>query len=192
MRRDARPAPIGRPERFTVAHELGHYLLASRTTFRPQREADYWLGEMLCNLFASKLLIPRSLSDGISEPGTSAELAATVTAIARAADVTHEPAARAVGDRLHTPVALGTFRLEPYSGTGRLGFRGWWVENRRWWGASGGRRLAVYADHGLAPVMQRMLAMRPGEVTAPDLAGATSTLLRRRRGVSATFSAILA
>jgi hypothetical protein len=175
-----------------VAHELGHYLLLKDTTFRPQREADYWLGESLCNHFASRLLIPRQLLVGIREPSSCAELAAAVNAIARAAGVTHEPAARAVAAHLATPVALGTFRLEPRASTGRLGFRGWWVENRCWWAAGGGRRLAVYADHALAPVLQRMRFMRPGQTATPDLAGAISTLLRRRSGILASFSALLA
>jgi hypothetical protein len=192
MRRDLRAAPISGHERFTVAHELGHYLLLKETAFRPRREADYWLGESLCNHFASKLLIPHRLLVGICEPSTSAELAAFVTTVARSAGVTHEPAARALAAHLDNPVALGTFRLDPRASTGRLGFRGWWVENRRWWGARGGRRLAVYADHALAPVLQRMRVMCPGQTDTPDLAGAVCTLLRRRSGVTASFSALLA
>ncbi len=52
MRRHRRPAPISPHERFTVAHELGHWVLARRSSFRIEREADYWLGEELCNRFA--------------------------------------------------------------------------------------------------------------------------------------------
>jgi hypothetical protein len=192
MRRHTRPAPISNHERFTVAHELGHFLLLKETAFRPRREADYWLGESLCNHFASELLIPEPLLAGIREPTSSAQLASAVNAIALAAGVTHEPAARAVAAHLATPVALGTFRLDPRASTSRLGFRGWWVENRRWWGARGGRRLAVYTDHALAPVLQRMQVMHPGQIAAPDLAGAVSTLLRRRSGATASFSALLA
>ncbi len=74
---------------------------------------------------------------------------------------------RALVACLATPVALGTFRLDPYARTGRLGFRGWWAESRAWWGARGGRRLAVYADHALAPVFARMHTMRPGQPAEP-------------------------
>jgi hypothetical protein len=192
MRRDSWPAPISSHERFTIAHELGHYVLLKDTAFRPRRDADYWLGESLCNHFASRLLIPQDFLAGLCEPSSSTELAAVVNAVASAAGVTHEPAARAVAAHLATPVALGTFRLDPWPSTGRLGFRGWWVENRRWWGARGGRRLAVYTDHALAPVLQRMRVMCPGQTATPDLAGAVSTLLRRRSGVAASFSALLA
>lgn len=192
MRHETRPAPISPQERFTVAHELGHYVLMRETPFRIERDADYWLGEELCNRFASRLLIPDVLLDQLDEPGSPVDLAAAVCALANGAGVTFEPAARALVRRLTTPVALGTFRLDPYPPTGRLGFRGWWVESRSWWGVRGGRRLAVYADHALAPVLRGMRAMAPGQTAAPALAGARATRLRRSGGVIASFSALLA
>ena len=192
MRRDPYPAAVSPHERFTIAHELGHYMLMRETAFCRQRQADYWLGEDLCNHFASRLLIPDRLLTCLEEPKSSVELARVVSYIASSAGVTFEPAARAVTSRLATRVAIGTFRLDPWPSTRRLGFRGWWVENRPWWGARGGRRLAIYADHALAPILQRMRTMRPGETVAPDLAGALSTRLRRRPGTSASFAALLA
>ncbi len=198
MRRGAQLAParcderLKRHERFTVAHELGHYVLLKETSFRAQRDADYWLGEALCNQFASALLIQDDLLADLVEPGSSAELAEAVGRVARAAGVTHEPAARAIAARLQTPVALGSFRLDPWPKTERLGYRGWWIENRRWWGAGGGRRLAVYTDHALAPVLRKMCIMRPGQAEPLDLAGAQSARLRRSTGTVATFSALLA
>jgi IrrE N-terminal-like domain len=191
MRRDPHPAAISPQERFTIAHELGHYMLMHQMAFSPQRRADYWLGEDLCNQFASRLLIPDRLLNCLDEPKSAAELARAVIGVANSAGVTFEPAARAVASRLATPVAIGMFRLDPLPSTRRLGFRGWWVENRSWWGARGGRRLAVYTDHALAPVLQRMRAMRPGQTDTPELAGALSTRLRRRSGASASFSALL-
>jgi hypothetical protein len=191
MRSHGRRALLSPQERFTIAHELGHYILMRDTAFRPQRDADYWLGEQLCNRFASRLLIPDSLLDPLVEPQSSRELAAAVTSIAGAAGVTFEPAARAVASRLATPVAIGTFRLDPFVRTERLGFRDWWVENRAWWGARGGRRLAVYTDHALAPVLRRMRSMRSGQTDSPELDGARSTRLRRGTGVRASFTALL-
>jgi IrrE N-terminal-like domain len=192
MRSHPRPAPISPQERFTIAHELGHYMLMRDTPFTPQREADYWLGEELCNRFASRLLIPDPLLAGLTEPCSSAALAATVCSIAKAAGVTFEPAARAIAARLTTAVAIGTFRLDPFPGTQRLGFRGWWVENRSWWGVRGGRQLAVYVDHALAPVLRQMHAMIAGQTVSVELAGARSTRLRRSRGPRASFTALLA
>jgi len=183
---------ISPQERFTIAHELGHLILMRETPFRIQRDADYWLAEELCNRFASGLLIPQRLLSDLAEPRSSTELAASVSEVARMAAVTFEPAARAVAARFATPVAIGAFHLDPLERTRRLGFRGWWVENRSWWGGRGGRRLAVYADHALAPVLQRMPAMRPGETASPQLDGARSTRLRRSPGPRASFTALLA
>jgi len=192
MRNHSRPSAISAHERFTIAHELGHHVLMRDTTFRARREADYWLGEELCNRFASKLLIPRHALAGLGQPGSSSELAASVSAVAQRAGVTFEPAARALVERISAPVAIGIFRLDPFPPTRRLGFRGWWVENRQWWGAHGGRRLAIRVDHALAPVLLRMRAMNAGETASPALPGAESTRLRRSRGSAASFTALLA
>jgi hypothetical protein len=192
MRLHNRRAPISGHERFTIAHELGHYVLLRETQFRPRRDAEYWLGEQLCNHFASRLLIPPRLLSDISEPATAAELAAAVNEVATRAAVTAEPAARALVGCLATPVASGSFRLDPLSSTRRLGFRGWWGENREWWGGRGGRRLAVYASHPLAPVLETMRQMKSEQTANPALAGAASTFLRRRRGPHASFTALLA
>jgi hypothetical protein len=192
MREAFRPTPISPQERFTIAHELGHYMLMRGTTFKVERERDYWMGEELCNRFASSLLIPDRVLSGLAEPRSSEELAATLCLVAQQAGVTFEPAARALAAHLATPVAIGTFRLDPLPSTRRLGFRGWWAENRSWWGARGGRQLAVYVDHALAPVLRRMRAMSAGQTASLVLMGACSTRLRRDRGARASFTALLA
>jgi hypothetical protein len=192
MRRHARPAPLSGQERFTIAHELGHYLLLKHVNFRPQREAEYWLGEDLCNHFASRLLLPSSLLAGSAEPTSAVGLAAAVEDLATRALVTHEPAARALVGQLKTPVALGTFLLDPLASTRRLGFRGWWVENRSWWGGRGGRRLAVYADHALASVLETMRQIGRGQTATVAVPGAATTFLCRRTGRTASFAALLA
>jgi hypothetical protein len=192
MRRDARPAPLSGHERFTIAHELGHYLLLRHANFRPQRRAEYWLGEEVCNQFASRLLIPTNLVAGSTEPTTAAGLAAAVNALAKRALVTPEPAARALVAWLETPVALGTFLLDPLATTRRLGFRGWWVENRSWWGGRGGRRLAIYADHALASVFEKMRGIGSGQTATVDVPGAATAFLRRRTHRTASFAALLA
>jgi hypothetical protein len=192
MRRDARPAPLNGHERFTIAHELGHYLLLRHADFRPQRRAEYWLGEEICNQFASRLLIPTILVTQDSEPTSAAGLAAAVNALAARALVTAEPAARALVAQLKTPVALGTFLLDPLATTRRLGFRGWWVENRSWWGGRGGRRLAVYADHALASVLETMRSLGSGQTAVVEVPGAATAFLRRRTRRTASFTALLA
>ena len=192
MRGHSRPAPLNGQERFTVAHELGHYLLLKHVDFRPRREAEYWLGEEVCNHFASRLLIPARLVEGRAEPKCAAGLAEAVADLARQALVTSEPAARALVAQLQTPVALGTFLLDPLASTRRLGFRGWWVENRNWWGARGGRRLAIYADHALASVLEAMRQIGHGQTATVEVPGAAATFLRRRTSRTASFAALLA
>ena len=192
MRRDVQPAAISAHERFTIAHELGHYVLLREAQFRPQRDAEYWLGERLCNHFASRLLIPPRILAGVAEPATAVELAGAVNEVATRAGVTAEPAARALVGCLATSVATGGFRIDAYASTQRLGFRGWWVENRDWWGGRGGRRLAVYTNHALAPVLETMRRMKSGQTAAPTVVGAESTFLRRRGGPHGSFAALLA
>lgn len=191
MRGHSRTAPIAPHERFTIAHELGHLVLRQEADFRPQRRAEYWLGEQLCQHFASHLLIGSELLDRVVEPESTEELTAAVNWVARRAQVSPEPAARALIERIERPVAIGTFLLDPLRATQRLGFRAWWVENRRWWAARGGRRLAVYRDHPLAPALDAMAQIELGETASPELSGASSTFLRRRSARSASFTALL-
>lgn len=191
MRDDRDPHPITARERFTIAHEIGHHVLEQETGFRATRRAEYWLGERLCQQFASRLLIRRSFLEEAGRCDSSAALMGAVNEIARHAKVSPEPAARALVAEIDEPVALGAFLLDPLRSTNRLGFRAWWAENRKWWGAGGGRRLAVYADHPLAPALREMSQLRPWQLGAPRLAGARSTTLRRRGGRWGTFAALL-
>jgi IrrE N-terminal-like domain len=191
MRANTAPKSLRRHERFTVAHELAHALIIRELNYFPRRRAEYWACEDLCNEFASALLIPAHAIEAFGEPATAAELAGMVNDIARRAGVTAEPAARAIVARLETPVAVGTLRLDPLPRTKRLGFRCWWAENRQWWGGRGGRRLAVYEDHPLAPVLRALRTARWGAASAPQVVGSQSTYLRRRAAAGAAFAAVL-
>lgn len=190
-RRRAAGPSLAPHERFTVAHELGHHVLLQDSNFRARRRREYWEGEDLCQHFAARLLLPDRLVYDLPEPTDALELMSAVNSLARRAQVSAEPAARALVKRIERPVALGTLRLDPYPATRRLGFRAWWVENRRWWGSGGGRRLAVYVDHPLAPALELMRGLRTGEFGSPSLKGAAMTTLRRRRGSTAALAALL-
>jgi IrrE N-terminal-like domain len=191
MRTNPEPKPIAAHERFTIAHEIGHYVLQQESGFHPRRRAEYWLGEDLCQHFASALLIRPEFLVAADRCGSTSDLMAAVNEVARQASVTAEPAALALIERISHPVAIGTFVLDPLRSTRRLGFRGWWVENREWWAKNGGRQLAVYEDHPLAPALRAMARLRPGQVGSPSLEGANATALRRRRGPRASFVALL-
>ncbi len=47
-------------ERFQIAHELGHLLLATKFAAAPVGKSEYWQHEQLCDYFASLLLLPSS------------------------------------------------------------------------------------------------------------------------------------
>lgn len=47
--------------RFTVAHEIGHFLVDARGGYQPISRSDYWALETLCDRFAGSLLLPAHL-----------------------------------------------------------------------------------------------------------------------------------
>jgi len=46
-------------DRFSVAHELGHYVIWATHRYVPKSSEDYWHHEALCDRFAGRLLIPK-------------------------------------------------------------------------------------------------------------------------------------
>lgn len=50
--------PLSPRERFTVAHELAHILLAQRGIGTPSERREYWQLESACNRIAGALLVP--------------------------------------------------------------------------------------------------------------------------------------
>ena len=44
--------------RFSIAHEIGHWIIWRRFGLLPQDKSEYWAHERLCNEFAAKLLLP--------------------------------------------------------------------------------------------------------------------------------------
>lgn len=53
---------LGVQERFSIAHELAHWVLWCRLGILPSSTSDYWQQEKLCNEFAARILVsPNSL-----------------------------------------------------------------------------------------------------------------------------------
>src|SRR5262245_41833523 len=50
-------------ERFTVAHEVAHYLVETRLSYRPRSRREYWALEATCNALAARLLVPEHTID---------------------------------------------------------------------------------------------------------------------------------
>src|SRR5205807_1171969 len=47
-------------ERFSIAHELAHWVIWRRYGSLPGSASEYWFHETLCNEFAAGLLVPQS------------------------------------------------------------------------------------------------------------------------------------
>jgi Zn-dependent peptidase ImmA (M78 family) len=175
-------------ERFTVVHELGHYITTAQSALRPQRASEYWSVEDLCNEFAANVLMPESAFAALREPSGSRDLAEQVNQIAIKCGVSAEPVARAVAVRLGTPVALGYLRLDPLTSTSRLGFRLWWVTNA---GEDRRRNVAIYSDAPLGRALREMVALHPGEGAHPTVSGLSDAYLRKRTLKTASLAALI-
>jgi hypothetical protein len=88
--RTADAAEMAPRQRFTWAHELGHYLLWKGTP--ATTGADYWEEEAACNWFAGEFLAPRALvQEIVGRP--SKEWLTAVRRVADACDVSWDVAA---------------------------------------------------------------------------------------------------
>jgi hypothetical protein len=95
-------------ERFTVAHELGHAIVEDGIAVNPNRTAEYWALEEVCDQFASKLLMPHSevcwRQRHITGP---ASLIDQITALAAASLTSVNAAARRLLDQMDNGSAWG-------------------------------------------------------------------------------------
>jgi hypothetical protein len=128
-------------ERFTVAHEIGHFVLHRHGVASPRRRSDYWRLEEMCNWFAGQLLISdRELGEAFP---TSAEVSATnllvqTKMLATTLVVSFEASARRVTDYI-SGSALARIQLTP--GTESVLVVEWATESQPWLRAGRGRRL---------------------------------------------------
>lgn len=54
--------------RFSLMHELGHFLLVNRFNVVPSGTSEYWLHEQLCDFFAAHALVPDEILTSLSTP----------------------------------------------------------------------------------------------------------------------------
>jgi hypothetical protein len=80
VNRESQQDVLSARERFTVAHELAHYLIEAHFCYRPDTRSNYWKLEALCNQFAEMLLVPRAVMERYSSsaPRSAVELAHTL------------------------------------------------------------------------------------------------------------------
>jgi hypothetical protein len=168
-------------ERFTVAHEVAHYLVEARFGYRPGNKREYWSLEEVCNDFASNLLLPAHAIKAFVDPAPSsaAELADRTMEVARSGGVSFEAAARRMLALLPDGACIASIlragRDAPY------GAIGWVAQNREWLNGGRGRKLA--ASEPLASVTTRRAWATPGERAGIQLDGASDAVLWPGNGV---------
>ena len=88
---------LGPRARFTVAHELAHWVLETWGVDRPSSRAAYWAREADCNAFAAAL-IPRPAVEYVvrPRPATTGELYSRLRLVVERARVSSETACRRV------------------------------------------------------------------------------------------------
>jgi len=169
----------GRPRaRFTMAHEIGHYLLETYGIPRPATEGDYWRTEELCHYFAGHLLVPPVAVGWVAEAPSSGplEVLRRAALAAKRTAVSPQALSHRLGDEIHC-CAFSEISLRPPSPRARGVIR-WSVEkNFSWLGM--GPRSHVRADHYLAPALAALREAAPGEIRTGYLNGLPAAAVRR-------------
>lgn len=144
-------------ERFSVAHEVGHWLAFARLGVRPAREGSaYWKQEELANEFANALLVQDELVEGwlrsiVGERRVGVHLLA---AWSREAKVSMEAASTAICRRQS---GLGFLKLRP--GRSAKGETVWVVK----FSTSRGIDLPRVHTHVAGPHLDRFFDLSQGE-----------------------------
>lgn len=167
--------------RFTAAHEIGHYILDSYGVPRPTTRGDYWRTEALCHYFAGHLLIP---DIGVTWVAAGAgegpvELLRRSSILSRKALVSPQ----ALSHRLSQDLPYCAFceiRLEsPRKGV--IGVVDWIVQRFSWLGLRA--RNYVHSDHYMAGTLIAQQPLRPDQASNGFLDGLPVAYLRRIRGI---------
>jgi IrrE N-terminal-like domain len=94
---DESPTHLTARERFTIAHEIGHYLVEARFRARPRNRAEYWELERVCQEFAASLLMPQRILHDVMSANvleSAPEALRSSRELARRAQVSVEAAVR--------------------------------------------------------------------------------------------------
>lgn len=163
-------------QRFTIAHELGHYVVESRLDYRPTSSREYWMLERECQAFAAELLIPTAHIDRVTAGGFSgpSDLIDAVANVAASADVAWEAAARRILERTDEPVMLGVIDITGSNANGIL----LWLHDSAG-STSLGRGRHIKAREPLAALADIGRRMNAGDRADADLDLGRAVVLRR-------------
>lgn len=86
--------------RFTLAHEIAHYMIEQEWRFRPHSGSDYWALERVCDQAASELLLPDSLVSRCEDSLPAAHvLFDQADRLAKLGEVSYQAACRRLASR---------------------------------------------------------------------------------------------
>lgn len=169
--------------RFTLAHELGHWVLETWGAERPGSRREYWAREAECNAFAAALLIPGAAVDYIvrPRPATAGELYSRLRLVAERARVSTETACRRALSDLPS-AAVWEARDAPSDRRDLAGVIRW-AQGAEHFGMR--RGVHVHGDHRVAGLLQSAAALRPGSVVERHLDDQRVIIERRRQSTLA-------
>jgi hypothetical protein len=88
-------------ERFTLAHEIGHYCALRRFNLRPRSRSEYWRLEQACDDFAGRLLVGDDDVDRFTEDvSTPTQVMSAIRQLGDACEVSFPVAAHRLVDRI--------------------------------------------------------------------------------------------
>jgi IrrE N-terminal-like domain len=156
-------------QRFTAAHELGHYLVERRWGLRPSADGDYWALERSCNSFAAHLLVSDEdvRSTRCPYPTRSSRLLGVCLELARQCGVSVEPACRRLVESL--PDASFCFVAPPTAKSRGYPVLRWVAETASWIAA--GRGTYLPPAHWLSGIAARALVTSPATTRVDWISG---------------------
>jgi len=178
-------------ERFTVAHEVAHYLIEGRFGIRPRSGSEYWGIEDLCNDFASRLLIPDfALKAALAaSPEIAKDYLGVVVRLTKSARVSLEAAARRLLQSTPSPFVVLSMSIERDSSKGMAGQLLWCVQSYEWVGSKRGSR--VRGNHPLVAAVASAQARSEGEMWGLQLGEKLDAFAQRLTGRRFIVAAVL-
>jgi hypothetical protein len=170
-------------QRFTIAHELGHYFIEARFNYRPRSTREYWAIEQLCQAFAAELLAPSHLVEsliGSGRPSTPEQILDALPVVANTLGVSIEVAAGRIVRNVRNLVGLAAVDVLQSSGQPAVDIPTllWVWANQPW--ICGGRGKQIARRHALAVGVSRLRDLAAGERVSLDLGELGSVGAERR------------
>jgi hypothetical protein len=179
-RQEASDAQLTQRDRFTIAHEIGHYLVAARFAFKPQSNREYWDLEEICTDFARLLLAPRTALAQIlrDEPASAQHLLQMAQSLSELTQLSLEPAARRITGQLRRRVFVSFLEIDRGNSAGADPRVLWTVQNYPW--GPKGRYKTLDPSEPLAAAVPTARELRHRESAELSLVTTSSAWVQRR------------